>query len=108
MLGSGGDKRVNYVIELFPGTCDLGKAAQRALPLAPSPRPSHNSSMDQDHPYTIKVEPHGFRPGRFRWSVREDGRECDRSSDSYATRGEAEAEADKVMQKLIAKWREPK
>jgi hypothetical protein len=25
MLGSGGDKRVNYVIELVRGTCDLGR-----------------------------------------------------------------------------------
>jgi hypothetical protein len=64
--------------------------------------------MGQDHPYTTKVEPHGFRPGRFRWSVRKDGRECDRSSDSYATRGDAEAEAEKVMQKLITEWHERK
>jgi hypothetical protein len=60
--------------------------------------------MADNHPFTIKIEPHPEGVRRSRWSIYEGGRLRDHSPESYATMREAKANADKVMQKLITNW----
>ena len=59
--------------------------------------------MANNHPFTINIELNvEERVRRYCWSVCESGRPRDHSSSSYATMRDAQADADKVMQKLIA------
>ncbi|SDR49692.1 hypothetical protein SAMN05519103_03972 [Rhizobiales bacterium GAS113] len=58
--------------------------------------------MAENHPFTIKIEPHIEGSSRYRWSVYERGKLRDQSLTSYATIREAHADAIKVLQKLIA------
>jgi hypothetical protein len=66
---------------------------------------AHIDKMAADHPFTIKIEPALLGVGRSRWMLYELGYTRDRSTVSYATRREAEADATKMMQKRIAAWR---
>jgi hypothetical protein len=61
--------------------------------------------MAQSHDFTTAVEPDFDRPGRFRWSVSEDRKVRDKSLFSFATRREAQADADKFVEKLNVTWR---
>jgi hypothetical protein len=62
--------------------------------------------MAEDHPFTVNIELHiEERVRRYRWSIYESGYPRDHSSKSYATIREAQADADKVTQKLITTWR---
>jgi hypothetical protein len=54
--------------------------------------------------FKIKVEPDLDRAGRYRWSISEGGRARDKSLYSFATRREAQADADKFVEKLNATW----
>lgn len=69
---------------------------------------SHIENMAAEHPFTIKIEPALLGVGRCRWMLYELGYTRDRSTVSYATRREAEADATKIMQKRIAAWRNAK
>jgi hypothetical protein len=57
--------------------------------------------------FTIKVEPDSARLSRYRWAVLEAGKQRDRSVYTFATRREAQADADKFVQKLKTTWRSP-
>ena len=57
--------------------------------------------------FTIKVEPDPVRLSRYRWAVLEAGKQRDRSVYTFATRREAQADADKFLQKLKTTWRSP-
>jgi hypothetical protein len=62
--------------------------------------------MAQDHPFAITVECNIDIVNRFRWNIYEDGKLRERSpSRSYATKREALADAQKVLERLIAVWR---
>jgi hypothetical protein len=54
--------------------------------------------------FTIKVEPDPARLWRYRWAVLEAGKQRDRSVYTFATRREAQADADKFVQKLKKTW----
>jgi hypothetical protein len=54
---------------------------------------------------TIKIEPDAGRPGRYRWTISEKGRIRDTSLYSFATKREAQADADRFLEKLNATWR---
>jgi hypothetical protein len=56
---------------------------------------------------TIKVEPDPVRLWRYRWAVLEAGKQRDRSVYTFATRREAQADADKFLQKLKTTWQAP-
>jgi hypothetical protein len=47
--------------------------------------------------FTIKIEPDAGRPGRCRWTISEKGRTRDTSLYSFATKREAQADADRFL-----------
>jgi len=61
--------------------------------------------MAEDSAFTISVAQDALRPGRYRWSVSENRKVRDTSLFSFATKREAQADADKFVEKLTAIWR---
>jgi hypothetical protein len=61
--------------------------------------------MLEDSPFVVKVERDAERQGRFRWRVFQDGTMRDASVFSFATKREAQVDADKFIEKLNATWR---
>jgi hypothetical protein len=64
--------------------------------------------MAEEHHFTIKVEADLVREGRFRWTLFESGQPRERSEASYATKGEAHADATKALREYMTEWRPPK
>jgi len=60
--------------------------------------------MEGDHAFTIEVVQDARQPGRYRWSVAEDPKVRDTSFYSFATRREAQNDADRFVEKLRAIW----
>jgi hypothetical protein len=60
--------------------------------------------MPEIHEFKIKIEPDVDRAGRYRWNISEGGKVRDKSLYSYATKREAQADADKFVEKLNATW----
>jgi hypothetical protein len=58
--------------------------------------------MAEPRVFAIKIEPDVDRPGRFRWIVSEGMKIGDKSLYSFATRREAQADADGFVGKLKA------
>jgi hypothetical protein len=65
---------------------------------------AHSRDMADVREFTTAVEPDFDRPGRFRWSVSENGKVRDKSLFSFVTRREAQADANKFVEKLHATW----
>jgi hypothetical protein len=82
--------------------CRFEKCAMIALAMSRAPR--HMMAMAKTHPFTFKIEPDLLRGCRFRWKVCGVGQTQLRSAHSYATRREAEVEADKAMSKFATTW----
>jgi hypothetical protein len=61
--------------------------------------------MTENHPFTIRIEPHIEGSSRYRWSVYEKAKLRDQSLTSHATIRQAHADANKVLQRLIKNWR---
>ena len=61
--------------------------------------------MDKAEQFKVRIEPDPLGAGRFRWTVCEGNQIHLRSPHSYATRREAEREADKARQKFAETWR---
>ncbi len=61
--------------------------------------------MIENPTFTISVAPDAQRPGRYRWNISENSKVRDKSLYSFATRREAQADADKFVGKLDAIWR---
>ena len=61
--------------------------------------------MEREHPFSIKIEPDLLNESRSRWMICEGDQIVIRSPHSYATRREAKAEAQKVMERHVDKWR---
>ena len=60
--------------------------------------------MDEDHQFTVRIEPDSSRPGRFRWALFKATQAYNRSEMSFSTKREAAIEAAKVLDKRIAAW----
>jgi hypothetical protein len=60
--------------------------------------------MAEDHPFTITVERIIDIANRFRWNIYENGRLREHSPNSYATKREALADAQRVLQRLVTHW----
>jgi hypothetical protein len=58
-----------------------------------------------DHQFSIRTEPDRFRTGRYFWALFKGNQAYNRSESSFATKREAAAEGDKVLEKRIAAWR---
>lgn len=63
--------------------------------------------MEEVRAFAIKIEPDAGRPGRYRWKIFDGGKARDTSVYSFATQREAQADADKFVEKLNATWRIP-
>jgi hypothetical protein len=61
--------------------------------------------MIEDHQITVVVEPDLLRSGRYRWTLLRSGQAQDRSEMSFATRREADADAEKALKRRIAAWK---
>jgi hypothetical protein len=68
-------------------------------------RMAHGAIMQEIEPYSVRVREDANRPGRYRWEVFETERLRDTSMFSFATRREAQTDADKFVVKLLATWR---
>ena len=78
--------------------------AGRYFALATLTPSSHNAGIEEAHVFTIDVAQDGRHRGRYRWSVSENMKVRDTSFYSFATRREAQADADKFVEKLKAIW----
>jgi len=65
----------------------------------------HTGEMVEDHQITVVVEPDLLRSGRYRWTLLRSGQAQDRSEMSFATKREAEADAEKALKRRIAAWK---
>jgi hypothetical protein len=65
---------------------------------------AHNAMMTENHSFTTAVAPDVQRPGRYRWNIWENHKVRDKSLYSFATRKEAQADADKFLGRLNAIW----
>jgi hypothetical protein len=72
--------------------------------MAMRPESAHNVNMAKPEQFTVKIEPDPLGAGRFRWTIREGEQIHLRSPHSYATRREAEQEADMALQKFAGSW----
>jgi hypothetical protein len=61
--------------------------------------------MGDVHPFTFKIETDPLSKRQFRWTVCEGDQILLRSPHSYATRREAEIEANQAMNRRAAAWR---
>ena len=66
---------------------------------------AHTGEMVEDHQITVVVEPDLLRSGRYRWTLLRSGQAQDRSEMSFATKREAEADAEKALKRRIAAWK---
>jgi hypothetical protein len=61
--------------------------------------------MTEIHPFSIQIAPDLLNAVRHRWTLCEGSQILLRSPYSYATRWEADAEANKAMAKYVSTWR---
>ncbi len=78
--------------------------AGRYFALATLTPSSHNASMEEARVFTIDVAQDARQRRRYRWSVSENMKVRDTSFYSFTTRWEAQADADKFVEKLKAMW----
>jgi hypothetical protein len=67
-------------------------------------RTAHNAIVPNTSPYSVNVIKDANRPGRYRWEVYETAKLRDSSMFSFATRREAETDAELFIEKLVATW----
>jgi hypothetical protein len=67
---------------------------------------AHNALMTENPLFTTAITADAQRPGRYRWNIRENARVRDKSLYSFATRREAQADADKFLGRLNAIWQD--
>jgi hypothetical protein len=60
--------------------------------------------MEKSSPFTIGVSPFEGRPGRYQWTIHEDGENREKSRDSFATAREAHLDAERHVEKLNTAW----
>ena len=60
--------------------------------------------MEEPSPFTIHIVSDPDRFGRYRWRIIEQGKARDASMYSFATKREAQADAEKFVEKLLITW----
>jgi hypothetical protein len=65
---------------------------------------SHNADIEEAHVFTIDVAQDTRQRGRYRRSASENMKVRDTSFDPFTRRREAQADADKFVEKLKAIW----
>ena len=66
---------------------------------------AHNAIMTQNPVFTTDVAKDIRNPGRYRWNIYENNKVRDKSFYSFATKREAQNDADKFLRKLDGIWR---
>jgi hypothetical protein len=77
---------------------------KRKSSLAEQVRLGHNASMTDGPIFTTDVVKDIGNPNRYRWNIYENKRVRDKSFYSFATKREAQTDADKFVRKLAAIW----
>jgi len=67
-------------------------------------RRAHNARMAEGPIFTIDVVKDSSNPNRYRWNIYENKRVRDKSFFSFATKREAQNDADKFVLKLNSVW----
>jgi hypothetical protein len=80
------------------------RVACRYFALAARKPSSDNASMEEAHVFAIDVARDARQRGRYRLNVSENTKVRDTSFYSFTTRREAQADADKFVEKLKAIW----
>jgi hypothetical protein len=73
--------------------------------LAPDTSSAHNAMMADAPKFRIDVAAAADRPGRYRWRIFEDLKLRDTSLHSFATKREAQIDADKFVARLNDIWK---
>jgi hypothetical protein len=60
--------------------------------------------MDEKHQFSIRIEADNVRVGRYYWALFKGQQAYNRAQLSFATKREAMAEGEKVLEKRIAAW----
>jgi hypothetical protein len=68
-------------------------------------RRAHSVSVPEGSSFVVRIERDAERMGRYRWFVFQDGVMRDASVYCFATKREAQVDADKFVEKLNATWR---
>jgi hypothetical protein len=76
----------------------------KEISLAKQPELVHNRIMMDSAIFTTDVVKDIGNPNRFRWNIYDKERVRDKSFYSFATKREAQADADKFVEKLKAIW----
>jgi hypothetical protein len=85
-------------------TSESALCAQRKISLAKQPKLVHNRTMMDSVIFTTYVVKDIGNPNRFRWNIYDNEKVRDKSFYSFATKREAQADADKFVEKLNAVW----
>ena len=64
--------------------------------------------MGEVHPFTVRIEAESVNERRFRWTIFEGNQIHIQSPYSYATRREADKEANEAMLRCAETWRRNK
>jgi hypothetical protein len=78
--------------------------SEENLSLAKRTPLGHNAIMTQSPVFTTDVAKDIGNPNRFRWNIYENNKARDKSFYSFATRREAQSDADKFVRKLNSIW----
>jgi hypothetical protein len=64
--------------------------------------------MDDNHPFSMKIDQDPDKNRRFVWLIYEGEKLRERSRQSYATIRHAKADGERFLQKLITAWQSAK
>ena len=76
----------------------------KEISLAEEPELAHNRIMTDSAVFTTYVVKDTGNPNRYRWNIYDDKTIRDKSFYSFATKREAQTDADKFVEKLNAIW----
>jgi hypothetical protein len=76
----------------------------KKISLAKQPALAHNRIMSDSALFTTDVVKDIGNPNRFRWNIYDNEKVRDKSFYSFATKREAQTDADKFVEKLNAIW----
>lgn len=84
--------------------CRASFIATKEIILANQAALAHNKIMTYTAGFTTDVVKDIGNPNRFRWNIYDNEKVRDKSFYSFATKREAQTDADKFVQKLNAVW----
>ena len=76
----------------------------KEISLAKQPELGHNRMMTDSAIFTTDVVKDIGNPNRYRWNIYDNKKVRDKSFYSFATKREAQTDADKFVEKLNAIW----